>query len=168
MNEYLTSHLEALYGVSAQTIRNWAMEFARHLSPSATPGKGHSRQFSEDDVRAFSLIAAMKKNGSTGEEIHVALASGQRGELPAIQPSEIHSLVMTYHARAVTVLKQQIMTLQTQIEEAQTDLQKSRDENNQLQGKIQLLGDQLKTSQDEIRRLDRENAKLESRLQDEH
>lgn len=164
MADYLTSHLQTLFDISPQTVRNWAMDFARYLSPSAAPGRGHNRQFTEDDLRVFSLIAGMKKNGATSEEIHVALVSGQRGELPNIAPNEIQALVMTDQARAVTTLKQQITLLQTQLESTLGELQNSRDENNQLRGKVQLLTEQLKASQEEVRKLDRENAKLESRL----
>ena len=160
----MTSHITALFGISPQTVRNWSEEFARYLSALAAPGRGRNRQFSEDDMRVFSLVAALKKSGATNEDIHLALASGQRGDLLDMHPDEVHALVVSDHAQAVLTLKQRIEVLQVERNEALSHLQKARDENNQLHGNLKAITDQLNAALAKIDKLNREIGRLESRM----
>ena len=79
---YSSTHVATIFHVSTETIRNWSDEFSRYLSFMANPGKGRTRTFNDDDMTVLSLIAEMKRKGSTFEEIHVALGQGQRGDSP--------------------------------------------------------------------------------------
>src|SRR5215212_6826613 len=81
---YATRHAADLFNVSPETIRNWANEFAEHFSIVGNPPKGKQRRFTVEDLEIFSLIAQMKEQGGTFEEIHAALANGQRGTLPPL------------------------------------------------------------------------------------
>lgn len=76
-----------LFGVARETVRTYAAEFGAYLSPTASPEKGRMRQFTDDDLKVFALIVAMKGQGSVYEDIHIALQRGERGDLPLILPS---------------------------------------------------------------------------------
>lgn len=160
MTGYVTSHITTLFEISPQTVRNWSAEFGRYLSTSAAPGRGRNRVFSEDDMRVFSLIAAMKKAGTTSDEIHASLAAGQRGALPAMMPEQVQTLVMSDHAQAIQTLMQRLDTLEAEKLELQTNLQKSREEVIQEHSQKIQLAELLKAAQDEIKQLNREIGKL--------
>ncbi len=176
-NKYTTSQLCSIFSISPQTVRNWSQDFSRHLSSSAAPGKGRNRMFNEDDLRVFSLIAAMKSNSATHEEIQSSLTAGQRGDLPNLSPSDVQSMVMTDHARAITNLKNEIAALQDERNSTLADLQKARDEALQLRATLEAneansakrvaeIMDQLKSAQDRIEKLNREIGRLESKIND--
>jgi DNA-binding transcriptional MerR regulator len=84
-SQFSVGDLAKLFDVSRQTIRQWSSEFKHYLSPRANPGKNRVRAYSEDDLPIFSLVAQMKNIGHTYEDIHVALANGQRGEMPDVE-----------------------------------------------------------------------------------
>jgi DNA-binding transcriptional MerR regulator len=90
---YSSSQAAAVYHVSNETIRNWSEEFSRYLSFMANPGKGRTRSFSDEDMQVLALIAEMKANGSTFEEIHISLGRGQRGDAPALQVEEVKAMI---------------------------------------------------------------------------
>lgn len=73
-------------GVSPQTIRSWAAEFADYLSAAATPPKGQPRHFNDDDAAALALVAEMRSRLAGYEAIHAALAAGDRAEWPPRPP----------------------------------------------------------------------------------
>lgn len=80
---YSTSNIAKRFGISQATVKNYAAEFAAHLSATATPEPGHRRVFTDDDITVYALIVAQKSEGATHEQIHIMLQSGQRGDLPA-------------------------------------------------------------------------------------
>jgi DNA-binding transcriptional MerR regulator len=84
MNEILYSsrHVQVLYGVTAETVRNWSEVFSSHLSIHANPGKGRKRSFTVEDMQVIDLIANEKKRGVTFDEILMALIAGSRGDTP--------------------------------------------------------------------------------------
>lgn len=58
---------------SPSTIRAWSDEFADFLSAEATPGKGKTRVYNEDDMGVFSLVASMRQDGKPYEAIQKAI-----------------------------------------------------------------------------------------------
>jgi len=34
-------------------VRQWSIEFAEHLSPTANPGRNRTRNYTEDDLAVF-------------------------------------------------------------------------------------------------------------------
>ena len=79
---YTTQHICGMFKVSHQTVKNWAKEFAVYLSPTATPEHNRQRVFTEDDIRVFALVHNYRNTGKVFEDAHLALQSGQRGEVP--------------------------------------------------------------------------------------
>lgn len=87
-DKYQSRHLQSMFDISSETVRNWAKEFEVYLSPSANPPKGKYRKFTEEDLRVIALIARMKDDGAIFEGIHEALQDGARAEPPAV-PDEL-------------------------------------------------------------------------------
>jgi DNA-binding transcriptional MerR regulator len=79
---YSTGEVAARFEVSLETVRTWSREFARHLSPKATPKPNRHRAFNRDDLTVFALVSELRTQGMRFEDIHANLDSGQRGTLP--------------------------------------------------------------------------------------
>lgn len=75
--------------VTTQTVRGWADEYSDFLSNDATPAKGGTRSFNDDDLKVLVLVASMRADGESFDSIRLALANGRRGTmiLPMV-PSE--------------------------------------------------------------------------------
>ena len=110
---FSTKQLYSVFKVSHQTIKNWASEFSRWLSPTAQPDAGRRRVFTEDDVRVFELVHRLKGEGKFNEDIKAALGAGERGELPTI-PMELTAP----HSTALTIALQQVDDLKLMLVEA--------------------------------------------------
>jgi len=128
---YSNRQTAALFGVSLETIRNWAYEFTQYLSPTANPGKGKHRLYSQDDLEVFALADEMKKQGMTYADIHVALQNGQRGYPPNLAPDEIQAIVVNEQERRlsteVEVLQRTCVQLQRQLEDAEAKVRKAEE-----------------------------------------
>jgi DNA-binding transcriptional MerR regulator len=139
---YTTQHLAVMFGRSKATIRNWAIEFAGYLSPTATPEEGKIRFFTADDLAVFSLIADYKDREQTYEQIHLALKSGARGEPPDLSEYDMHSISTSDRERRVTL---EVEALQRTIVQLRIDLQEAR-EKSALFDQVNLENVRLKTS----------------------
>jgi DNA-binding transcriptional MerR regulator len=153
---FSTKHAQVLFRVaSPQTIRNWAKEFANYLSPSATPGSGSTRRFTIDDMKVLALVAQMSSDGSSFDDIHASLATGQRGESPNVSPDDMDTLI------AGEVERQ----LSTQLHETNELAQRLQEELDVLKGQVQPLHDEnirLKAQiEDRETRIDELNQQLQ-------
>lgn len=128
---YTNRQTAALFGVSLETIRNWAYEFAEYLSPTANPGKGKHRLYSPDDLAVFGLVDDLKKQGRTYSDIHVTLKSGQRGYPPNLDPNEVQAIVVNEQEKRlsveVEVLQRTCLQLQKQLDEAETKVREAEE-----------------------------------------
>ena len=145
-----------LFSTSKESIRLWSIEFAKYLTPTAAPSeKGRHRQYSDSDLEVFSLIARMKDEGHTEAEIHVALANGQRDNVPqrnlALIPPEAQLEIRR--------LRDELTRLQALSAEYETFKEAA--------AQNKLLKEQFAEAQAEIKRLTAEKAVLEYRLNQE-
>jgi len=69
-------------GVTPATIRRWSGEFSDYLSRHASPPRGETRVFSDDDAAVLALVAEMRRVNIDLETITAALAAGERGHWP--------------------------------------------------------------------------------------
>ena len=76
--------------VTTQTVRGWADEYSDFLSSDATPAKGSTRSFNDDDLKVLVLVASMRADGESFDSIRLALANGRRGTmiLPMVPSDE--------------------------------------------------------------------------------
>jgi DNA-binding transcriptional MerR regulator len=167
---YSSKHLELIYNVSHETVRRWAEEFAEFLSVTANPGKGKHRIFTDEDMQVLSLVAEYKDRNSTYEDIHAALRSGQRGDMPTLPPPEVQAIVLGENEKRLAL---ELDYLKRALQEAQHEARRAeviREENIKLKAQMEMteqrvgdlkdqieqLGAQLIKAQDEIRKLSRE------------
>jgi len=126
---YSSRHTATIFGVALETIRNWADEFQDYLSPTATPGHGKHRMYSFEDLKVFSLVADLKKQGMTYSDIHASLRNGQRGQPPALPPDEVQALVVGDQERRLSLevdyLQRSLIRAQQELDEARTALKEA-------------------------------------------
>jgi DNA-binding transcriptional MerR regulator len=122
---YTSRHVSTLYGVTVETVRNWADEFADYLSPMANPGANRHRQFSDEDMAVFALVSEYKSQGKTYTDIHLALKMGQRGDPPALPPEEVQAIMMGDQERRLVL---EVDYLQRVLVRAQQDLDEARNQ----------------------------------------
>lgn len=153
---YTASQVAKLFNTARETIRNWAIEFERELSPSSNPGDGRKRMFSDSDLEIIALIAEMKGEGKLYADIHAALANNQRGQVP-----DAASAIIPGSTPRPNQLQARINFIEAQLAAALADRQQDRRE-------IELLTRQLSEAQAKIDRLTGENAVLKYRLEDDN
>lgn len=139
------------------------MEFREYLSPTATPGKNKHRLFTEADMQVFSLVAELKKQGMTFEEIHAALKSGQRGDPPTLPPEEVQAIVSSDRERRLAIeneyLQQALVRAQEELKQVaaiREELQQTKEQNIRLEAQITIYKDQQERLEQTIRELSRE------------
>ncbi len=149
-------HLTTLYGIALETARQWAIEFGQYLSPTGKPGKHKHRIYTDEDMGVFSLVAQMKGQGRTYEEIHASLKAGQRGDVPTIPPEEISAIATTDRERSLTLqlgfLQQQLMAAKEelkQLDEIKHQLIQTEQKNAELTARY----DEVKQSEKELRQM---------------
>lgn len=135
---YTTKHAQKLYDVrSDQTIRNWIREFEEFFSIDATPGKGVDLSLNQDDMRVLDIIAQMRNERRSTDEIYATLKSGQRGNAPDFTPEELDLWVKGEYEKhlstQVNELNLRIEQLSQENEELRTSIQPIRDRNIQLE-----------------------------------
>ena len=123
--QFNTSQVAAAFQVSLETVRIWCGEFERHLTPRANPGKRQKRAFSEEDMEVFALIAALKADGLTYQDIHMSLENGERGVVPVTLDSGSTALI---ERDAEKLLMVRIDSLETQLVEAETENERLKEE----------------------------------------
>jgi DNA-binding transcriptional MerR regulator len=169
---YTTPVIVQMYNIAPQTVRNWATEFADYLSHTANPGEGRTRQFTTEDMTVIDMIVTLKKNGQTFEDIHAALANGQRGSSPDLSPSEINALIESGEEKSRLM---QIAMLEMELDRTRQERdtvvalnQTQTAELNELRLRVARLEAQLSTFQEQFegRLLDaKERGRLEGELQ---
>ena len=95
MDTLSTGKVAAYFNRSEATIRNWAKEFAKHLSPTGVPEAGKVREFTIEDMTILDLVATLKDQKRGYEDIHVALDAGQRGNPPDLDEKTLQLLQAT-------------------------------------------------------------------------
>jgi DNA-binding transcriptional MerR regulator len=143
---YNTRHITNLFSVSHTTVKNWAIEFERHLSVTAAPGDGRHRNFTDEDLEVLALIHELKKQGMTYSDIHAALDNGQRGN-PPLRTTEL--IAATEQKQQLVLLTNRIRQLETQVQE----LEQYHDENLKQQGIIKQLETEVNRYRVEVREL---------------
>jgi DNA-binding transcriptional MerR regulator len=120
---YSTGEVAARFEVSLETVRTWSKEFARHLSPKATPKPNRHRAFTRDDLTVFALVSELRSQGMRFEDIHANLSAGQRGTLPDELPIIPEQLATQDDFKA---LIRTLNMLDNQLEVAQAELEELR------------------------------------------
>jgi DNA-binding transcriptional MerR regulator len=104
-SKYQSRHVQTLFDISNETLRQWSMTFEKHLSPTANPEKGRHRQFSHDDLRAFATIKRLKDEGKINKDILTYLKTGQAlDDAPAL-PEDVELLEVLATPRGLEIVE---------------------------------------------------------------
>ena len=150
---YTSGDIIQLFDISRQSARQYAIEFADYLSPSANPAKGSQRNFSALDMGVYAMIVQMKKRGATYEQIHMQLKTGARGDVPSVAPIQAKPDSKRAHMeRQLVIAHDQISTLQTDVLRKDAQIEVYQQQVARLEKRISDLDreiGQLQASQDD-------------------
>ena len=174
--EFKSKDVQTIFNRSQETVRKWAVEFAKFLSPTATPGTGHHRLFTLSDLEVFALVAEMKDNRKPPDEIHAALVGGQRGDVSQLDLDHTRD---TGKAIQLDLAQQRMTALATERDVARAELQTLRERYIRLttseelaRKRVEEISTELESvrqkSQEEIAHLQREIGRLEAQLEMAH
>lgn len=153
---FTSKHIQALFKIAPQTVRNWSGEFSQYLSATAGGGEGW-RRYTMDDLAVFSLIKELSDKGQRYPDIHATLKTGQRGAIPSITPEELNALLAGEVERELAeklasersesiTLRDQVMALETRVSALSDDNIRLETTNMELRKQILRLEGQLKTA----------------------
>ena len=98
-------------GASPTWVRDNTKQFATLLSPTATPPKGGTRLYTDDDLAVLVTIKRMKAEGQDNQAIEASLAAGEPLDRPPDPPDSrqdvpLQSTALMSQARAEVALYQ--------------------------------------------------------------
>ena len=147
---YSMSTASNYFGVSSETLRRWVIEFTPYLSEKANVESGRKRRLSSKDMQVLALVAELKKQGKLFADIHIALSSGQRGELPIILDTPI-----SFRDDPLLSLSNRIQELEKAITEEQIRISQVNFEWVKANAREEMLRELLREAYAEIARLNR-------------
>jgi DNA-binding transcriptional MerR regulator len=119
--------------------------------------------FTDKDMQVFSLVSAFKKQGLTYADIHAALQSGQRGEVPALPADELEAIVSNDRdhrlARENEYLQQSLARAQEDLKAVaalREELQETQEKNMRLEIELEIIKAQQERLEQTVRELSRE------------
>ncbi len=139
------------------------MEFAKYLSPTATPGKNKHRLFTEEDMQVFSLVSELKQQGLTYEDIHAALKNGTRGKPPSLPAEDVQAIVSTdrehqlsaeneFLQRSLAKVQQELM----QVSALREEMQQIKEKNIRLEAQLEIVQEREKRLEETVKELSRD------------
>ncbi len=144
-----TKELADWLGLADSTIRVWTRdEFKPYLSATARGGEGRTRHFTDLDARIIALIAQLKEEGNSSEDIHRVLQQLQKQDwqdlppMPAAPPEAGPIAMMPREAAETAVstqraaLMREIALLQDRIETLSEQLATEREKRDQVQKEL--------------------------------
>ena len=82
MTTYTVTETSTMIGISAPTLRRWALSFTESLSGDANPPKGAARRFTGRDVRTLAKAKQLQDDGLSIDDIAFALKDISNEDLP--------------------------------------------------------------------------------------
>lgn len=179
------STLAKLLNVHADTVRRWTHEYRQFMSPTATPGKGKTRQLVDNDLAVLAYIAHVREQDMSPDEIRGRLMEMQHDgwrDLPRVPEewtldSDDDSMPVALAAERASAIAQ-VAVLQTELqhvraglestqqalEEAQQKVENLQTEIETLRGSHQVTESQLHQAQLELERAKADVARYEGQL----
>lgn len=158
---YNSKQISDLCDISLETVRVWSEQFSEYLSPTANPGRRRTRQFTEEDMQVIVLVADMKKQAHTFNDIHASLKSGQRIDVTELlakldeQTEETDTpttdLIKSKSITSLPMLQAEYDKLLTKLEALQQAQQEKQEENIRLQVRLELMQEQLQDLKEQVR-----------------
>lgn len=157
--EYSSGDLSQRFGVTNETLRQWSLEFKRHLSPGANPADQKKRRFTFADLEVLQLVADLRADNARWEDIHATLDTGERGT-PAIDPA---ALIPLESQKQLALLYETIDRLRAAQADLEAQLAAEKTRADRAEGSQDTLKQQLVEAQETIIRLRIQVGDLEKR-----
>lgn len=161
--EYTSKDLSQRFGITNETLRQWANEFRRHLTAGAGRADGKHRRFTFADLEVLQLVAEMRAQNAKWEDIHASLDTGERG-VPSVDPS---ALIPLEGQKQLAILYDTIESQRTQLANLQLLLTSANTRADRAEGAQDTLKTQLAEAQEAIIQLRIKINALESGKSDE-
>ncbi|MBL8118774.1 MAG: MerR family transcriptional regulator [Anaerolineae bacterium] len=144
--DYMSKDLSQRFDITTETLRQWAMEFRRHLSASANPGSGQHRRFTFADLEVLTLVNELRARNTKWEDIHASLDAGERG-IPSIDPA---ALIPLESQKQLALLYETIERMRGQVSDLEAKLTSANTRADRAEGAQDTLKAQLAEAQERI------------------
>jgi DNA-binding transcriptional MerR regulator len=145
--EYSSKDLAQRFNIQNETLRQWAIEFRRHLSLQANPSEsGKHRRFTFEDLEVLQLVSELRSKNAKWEEIHAALDMGERG-IPSIDPV---ALIPLESQKQLALLYETIESQRAKLADLESRLTAANTRADRAEGAQDSLKTQLAESQEAI------------------
>lgn len=148
-----------LLHIAPNTLRRWASELARFMSPGANPPDGQPRKLNEHDLRVLYLVAGLRDSGVQMADVISRLESDQANDwadLPQL-PFDLFDVagdgvidqtkIQAYEVAQVAALQTQLQFVASENRRLQTDFQAAQERVSQLEGELAGARDQLRDTE---------------------
>lgn len=169
-----------LLHIAPNTLRRWASDLARFMSPGANPPDRQPRKLNEHDLRVLYLVAGLRDSGIPMADVVSRLEDDQANDwanLPQL-PFDLSDLtgdrvidqtkLQAYEAAQVAALQTQMQYVASENRRLQTDVQAAQERVSQLEGALTEVRDQLldteRRSAEERLKAEEEKRNIERRL----
>ena len=116
------------------------------------PGQGRRRTFTSEDLKVFAVVHDFHKRGYTYADAKMALANGQRGEVP--EPSQT----------SPTIPPALLIQLRDEMTDLRLKLKAVESERDEERGQKKISREMLEEKERQVQRLYEENAVLKAQL----
>lgn len=166
-----------MLGVASATLRRYSVQFADHLSPSASAavaqgGGALERRDSESDIALLKRASGLLDQGLTFDQVRAQL--GTQGAAPAHTPTTapaaglaLVELVSGAQREAIAAQKQTIALLHAEVERLRAGLDQSQASRQEDQNEIRRLREKVQVLERSNTRLREIIERMESLIQRE-
>lgn len=153
---YSVTQAARAVGVSDTTIRQWGRQFADHLSAGANPGRGQTRQYTDEDIGVFATAAILREQLVSYDEIEERIAAGERLEpvggrppLDEEEPADEAPPIVEAFAGALQLYERQFAALQAQLQQTQDRLLEAEKRATAAETRLEILTQQARPAREE-------------------
>jgi DNA-binding transcriptional MerR regulator len=152
--KYQNEDLRERFGLSHETIRRYALDFAEFLSEGATPKDRNKHRFYNDsDLAVFDVIVTMKATNHSNNEIMATLRAGAErkiGEILGDRPILNPTMERALHKQELANRDKELETAIQRAEDAEVEAQIWRDKANRFEGELKSLKEQVQQLQQQL------------------
>jgi len=153
---YTVKQVADFLGISTPALRNWGKEYGDYLSDLATPPKGQTRRYTEDDLLVLNTIAVLKQQGKEPSRIQHDLRVGDyiAVDLPpqeAAGHQQETALQTESFTQTIALFEERLNRWEKKIDQLQIDLRAAENRATEAETELRILKEAYaeKPAQDE-------------------
>lgn len=146
-----------LLHIAPNTLRRWASDLARFMSPGANPPDGQPRKLNEHDLRVLYLVAGLRESGVPMADVVRRLEHDQANDwadlpqLPFLFDASDEAIdqtkIQAYEVAQIAALQTQLQFVASENRRLQADLQVAQERVSQLEVELAGARDQLRDTE---------------------